>query len=95
MQPVGSYGITNSATLMLLCWERIKALLCGPASALPWACSNFHYNLKLSMENAVFTEAHGPEKPPQHECSSEPESLLEKLEGREDPINWSHFSKCM
>lgn len=94
MQTVGLYDITNSATLMLLCWERIKALLCGPASALPWACSNFHYISKLSMENAVFTEAHDPEKP-QQECSSEPESVLEKLEGRDDPINWSHFSKCM
>lgn len=94
MQTVGLYDITNPATLMLLCCERIKALLCGPASALPSACSNFHYNSKLSMENAVLTEAHVPEKP-QRECSSDPESLLEKLEGREDPTNWSHFSKCM
>lgn len=80
---------------MLHCGERIKAPLCGPGSVLLTASSSFYYDSKITpMESPDFTDARAPEKA-QNECSSEPESLLEKLEGREDPINWSHFSKCM
>lgn len=46
------------------------------------------------MEKPDFAEAPVPSRA-QNEYSSEPDSLSSKLEGEEDPINWSRVWKGM